>query len=125
MTISLVAGGTENNYIIASNYLLNYAQVFLASIENSITIAGTTAGSIIATQPIFLTNYKKSIIYLLGYENDTTTPQAYTFPVAFSTANIITFNNTSVAGMTLSLTEISFAPDTTTAYTGFIIIEGI
>ena len=44
MTISLVAGGTENNYIIASNYLLNYAQVFLASIENSITIAGTTVG---------------------------------------------------------------------------------
>lgn len=123
MGISLVSGGTENNYIIASNYLLNYVQVFLTSIENSVTIAGTTAGSIYATQPIFLSNYKKALIYLNGYENNTTTAQTYTFPVAFI-SNIITFNNTSIPGMSLSLTNISFAPDTATAYTGYIIIEG-
>ena len=88
------------------------------------TVSGTTAGSFIASQPEQGSSYKKVIIYLDGYENDTTTAQTYTFPVAFSTIAEITSNTASVPVVSTSLTEFSIAPDTTTAYTGIIVIEG-
>ena len=88
------------------------------------TVSGTTAGSFIASEPISEPTYKKVIIYLDGYENDTTTAQTYTFPVAFSTIAEITSNTASVPVVSTSLTEFSIAPDTTTAYTGIIVIEG-
>ena len=88
------------------------------------TVSGTTAGSFIASQPQSSIGYKKIIIYLDGYENDTTTAQTYTFPVPFSTVAAITSNTASVPVVSTSLTEFSIAPDTTTAYTGIIVIEG-
>lgn len=88
------------------------------------TIVGTTAGSIIASQPEQGASYKKVVIYLDGYENDSTTAQTYTFPVAFVNTPVASVNTTSIAGMTISNSSVSFAPDSTTIYTGFIIIEG-
>ncbi len=69
-------------------------------------------------------SYKKVIVYANGYENDTTTAQTYTFPVAFTYTPVITTNSASIPNVSVSTTSISLAPDTTTAYTGWIIIEG-
>ena len=91
---------------------------------NATTVSGTTAGSFTANEIDPKPDYKKVIIYLDGYENDSTTAQTYTFPVAFSTVAVITNNSASVPGVSTSLTEFSIAPDTTTAYTGIIVIEG-
>jgi hypothetical protein len=88
------------------------------------TTSGTTAGSFVSNQVESSKIYKKVIINLNGYENDSTTAQTYTFPVAFSTVAVITTNSASVPGVSTSLTEFSIAPDTTTAYTGIIVIEG-
>ena len=88
------------------------------------TITGTTAGSAIASMPFQGSSYKKVIVYLDGYENDSTTAQTYKFPVAFTYTPSTTNNSASVPGVTVSTTELSLAPDTTTAYTGWIIIEG-
>lgn len=93
-----------------------------ATAKFSITI--DTAGSFTASQSKSKRSYKKVLIYLDGYENDSTTAQTYTFPVPFSTVAVITTNSASVPVVSTSLTEFSIAPDTTTAYTGIIVIEG-
>jgi len=95
--------------------------VNLSTATNMIT--GTTAGSIIWNMPYQGSGYKKVMVYLNGYENDTTTAQTITFPTAFTyTPNV--YNPNSVPGVTVSTTALSLAPDTTTAYTGWIIVEG-
>ena len=94
------------------------------SINLQTTVSGTTAGSFIASMPIDTSMYKKVMIYLDAYENDSTTAQTYTYPVPFSTVAEITSNTASVPVVSTSLTEFSIAPDTTTAYTGIIVIEG-
>ena len=88
------------------------------------TVNGTTAGSFIASMLQADIKYKKVLIYLDAYENDSTTAQTYTYPVPFSTVAEITANTATVPVVSTSLTEFSIAPDTTTAYTGIIVIEG-
>ena len=88
------------------------------------TITGTTGGKFIATMPEQGSSYKKIIIYLINYENDTTTAQTYTYPTAFNTIAEITTNTANMPGISLNNSSISFAPDTTTAYVGLVIIEG-
>jgi len=88
------------------------------------TLAGTTAGSIVYSMPFQGSSYKKFIAYASGYENDTTTAQSITFPVAFSTVANVTFNSTALT-LTSSLTALTIsAPNSTTTYTGMIIVEG-
>ena len=88
------------------------------------SLTGTTAGSITYIQVNALSTYKKVLIYANGYENDTTTNQSITYPVAFSTVAAVTFNNTGLTVST-SLTALTItAPDTTTTYTGVIVVEG-
>jgi len=103
------------------------AQTFNASINPNIsqsTLSGTTAGSIVYSMPFQGSSYKKFIAYANGYENDTTTSQSITFPVAFSTVAAITFNNTELT-VTNNLTSLTIsAPNNTQLYTGLIIIEG-
>ena len=96
----------------------------VSNMFNSLQITGTTAGSLKCKPANIQSGYKKVIIYLDGYENDSTTAQTYTYPVPFSTVAEITSNTASVPVVSTSLTEFSIAPDTTTAYTGIIVIEG-
>ena len=88
------------------------------------TITGTTAGSAVASMPIQEPTYKKVVVWLNGYENDTTTAQTYTFPMGFTETPAITTNSASVPGVSVSTTALALAPDTTTAYTGWIVVEG-
>lgn len=94
------------------------------------TLSGPSAGTIYWFQPFQGTAYKKVMVYLVGYENDTTTPTIITFTTAFVTLGSITsntINGLSTANGTLSLTntELTINPDNTTVYTGIIVIEGI
>lgn len=92
--------------------------------DTQTTVTGTTAGSLVATMPVQETTYKKAIIWLDGYENDTTTAQTYTFPMGFTETPAVTTNSASVPGVSVSKSTLSLAPDTTTAYTGWIVVEG-
>jgi len=88
------------------------------------SLTGTTAGSITYIQVNSLSTYKKVLLYANGYENDTTTNQSITYPVAFSTVAAVTFNNTGLTVST-SLTALTItAPNSTTTYTGVIVVEG-
>ena len=96
----------------------------LVNISSATTsVTGTTAGSFIWDMPFQGSGYKKVVVYLDGYENDTTTAQTITFPTAFSYAPNV-YNPAAVPGITASTTALSIDPDTTTVYTAWIIVEG-
>jgi len=88
------------------------------------SVAGTTAGTIYWTMPFQGTAYKKCIVYLSGYENNTTTAQTITFPTAFTDTPYIAANTASVPGVSVSTTALSINPDSTSTYTGWIVVEG-
>ena len=87
-------------------------------------LTGSTAGSIVWSMPFQGPGYKKLLAYLDGYENDTTTAQAISYPTAFTEVPVISTNSASVPGVTTTATELSIDPNTTTAYTGWVIVEG-
>jgi len=87
------------------------------------TLAGSTAGSITYSMPTAEGAYKKFVAYASGYENDTTTAQTISFPVAFTnTPYIVTAPSGLISSTTT--TSITLASGTTTTYTGWVIIEG-
>ena len=93
--------------------------------------AGTTAGTVLQ-QPIeYGPFYKKIIFYFNGYENDTTTDQTIDFQwttnnltIPFTSVASVVYNNT---GLTISASTTGItitAPDSTTTYSGIVIVEG-
>ena len=87
------------------------------------TLTGTTAGSIVWSQPEQGSAYKKFIGYANGYENTTATAQTITYPTAFTNTPIISSNST---GMTLSTSTsaLTLPASMSATATGWIIIEG-
>jgi len=88
------------------------------------SLAGETAGTLYYIQVFSLSSYKKVLIYADGYENDTTTNQSITYPTAFATVAAVTANTT---GLTVSTTTSALtitSPDSTTTYSGVIVVEG-
>ena len=116
--------GNANTWTALQTFSSGVSASLVENTATQTTITGTTAGSAIASMPEQGSSYKKAIVWLDAYENDSTTAQTYTFPVAFTNTPAITTNSASVPGVTVSTTALSLAPDTTTAYTGWIIIEG-
>ncbi len=106
-------------------------QTFSAGVSTSVvqntavqsTLTGSTAGSIVYSMPEQGSSYKKFIAYANGYENDTTTAQTITFPVAFTnTPAVITAPSGLIASV--NTTAITLTSGTTTTYTGWVILEG-
>ena len=95
----------------------------LAVTAATASLAGTTAGAIDYTMPEQGT-YKKFVAYANAYENDTATNQTITFPVAFTNTPVV---STNTSGLTVSVSTTTLtitAPDATTTYTGYIMVEG-
>jgi hypothetical protein len=87
------------------------------------SIAGTTAGTIYWQMP-FGANFKMLVYYFDAYENDTTTNQVIDFAQTFTYAPAVVYNNT---GLTLSASTTALtitSPDSTTTYSGWIMIIG-
>jgi len=112
---------TSDEYLNLYTHATNNSGVILKT-ENS--TSGTTAGTVSMKFIMYLSNYKKLMIYLSGYENDTTTNQTINYPLLFSTSAIITGNNTGLT-ITASTTGITItSPNSTTTYSGIVIVEG-
>jgi len=92
--------------------------------SSSYALAGSTAGSIVYSMPE-QGNFKQVKAFVSAYENDTATSQTISFPVAFTDSPVVT-QNSSELSLSVSTTELTItAPDSTTSYTGLIIIEGV
>ena len=111
--------GTKGN---ASAFRVHDSWVETNSVTT--TLAGTTAGNIYWAQPERGTR-KVFTAVADAYENDTTTDQTITFPVAYTYTPAVVINTT---GLTVSATTTTLtitAPDATTTYSGVIEVVGI
>ena len=128
------AGGSPNPRlpVIQNNGTGYYVTVKHIESQPSST-SGTTAGTV---QPYVIeygTNYKKMIFQFSGYENDTTTDQTIDYP-ANGAPHSNSLNFSSSAGISLNTTGLTIsastsgititAPDSTTTYSGIVIVEG-
>ena len=112
---SLASGQLLETDFVISNGTTN-------QLSNSNT--GTTAGTVDMLLSEWRPLAKKAIITFSGYENDTTTNQTVDFPAPFSSYVVITGNST---GLTISASTSGItitAPDSTTTYSGIVIVEG-
>jgi len=112
---------------------IGYIDIDLINVESGSTLSsfplqsttdGTTAGTVFMNGVKYTPLYKKYIIQFSGYENDTTTNQAINYPLPFSSYAVISANNT---GLTISASTSGItitAPDSTTTYSGIVIVEG-
>jgi len=117
-----VASNINNEFINLYTHSTNNLTNIILNTENS--NPGTTAGTVSMKFISYLSTYKKLIIYLSGYENDTTTNQTINFPLPFSSYAVISANNT---GLTISASTLGItitAPNSTTTYSGIVIVEG-
>jgi len=87
------------------------------------TLTGTTAGSIVWSQPLQGSALKLVILYANGYENTTTTAQTITFTKAFTNTPAVLVNTTGMT-ITVSTTGVTLPTSMTAAATGWIIIAG-
>jgi len=87
------------------------------------TLTGTTAGSIIWSQPLQGSALKLVAMYANGYENTTTTAQTITFTKAFTNTPAVLVNTTGMS-ITVSTTGVTLPTGMTAAATGWIIIAG-
>ena len=88
------------------------------------TLSGTTAGTVVWSQPFQGVSFKKFVGYSSGYENNTASNQTITFTTAFTNPPVIVANTT---GLTLSVSTTALtitAPNNTNTFSGNIIIEG-
>ena len=87
------------------------------------TLTGTSAGSIVWSQPLQGSALKLVILYANGYENTTTTAQSITFTTAFKNTPATLVNTTGMS-ITVSATGVTLPASMTAAATGWIIIAG-
>jgi len=112
---SFILNNTTNTSLVRIKPTLDYPQQ---------STNGTTAGTVVITLIDYSPYNKKYVITFSGYENDSTSNQTIDFPLAFSSYAIISGNNT---GLTISASTTGItitAPDSTTTYSGIIIVEG-
>jgi hypothetical protein len=87
------------------------------------TLTGTSAGSIIWSQPLQGSALKLVILYASGYENTTTTAQSISFTKAFTNTPATLVNTTGMT-ITVSATGVTLPASMTAAATGWVIIAG-
>jgi len=87
------------------------------------TLTGTSAGSIVWSQPLQGSALKLVVLYASGYENTTTTAQSITFTKAFTNTPAVIVNTTGMS-ITVSTTGVTLPASMTAAATGWIIIGG-
>lgn len=133
---TVTAGGaavtnTASLYVAANTATIgtnNYGLACAASIDSVIaqtTLNGTTAGTIVWSQPFQGSSYKKFVAVAAAYENDTLGNQTITFTKPFASTPVVVGNST---GLTISVSTTTLtitAPNVVTTYSGTIIIEGV
>jgi hypothetical protein len=123
--IGTTGGSISGLYSLIIHQIEGYGSIGTYPIgSRGTTTAGTTTGTVAMQFEKFGQLYKKLMIQFSGYENDTATNQTISYPLPFNTSAVISANNT---GLTISTTTSGItitAPNSTTTYSGIVIVEG-
>ena len=114
----------NSDLINIQNIIIHYYNNNITNLPTMSSTSGTTAGTVNMNFVEYRLYYKKLVITFSGYENDTTTNQTISFPLSFSSYAVISANNT---GLTISTTTTGItitSPNSTTTYSGIVIVEG-
>jgi len=120
-TVSSLTATTLSVSSSATIDTVNYSVENPNTTQNTLT--GTSAGSIVWSQPLQGSALKLVIMYANGYENTTTTAQSITFTKAFTNTPAVLVNTTGMT-ITVSTTGVTLPTSMTAAATGWIIIAG-
>ena len=119
---------TNPQYFSIDSPQFLYAVIDTQNIFNRTTTNGTTAGTVTYSLVKWDVNYKKIMYIFNGYENDTSTNQTITLTT--SLISITSLNiTTNTTGLTITVDSTTgeltiTAPDSTTTYSGIVIVEG-
>lgn len=128
-SITVASTGSTTYSLTGTTPTFTFSQAvnFSATINSNIaqtTLNGTTAGTIIWSQPSQGSSSKEFVGYANGYENNSAVNQTITFTTAFTNTPVIIANSTGLT-LTVSTTTLTItAPNSTTTFTGNIIIGG-
>lgn len=89
------------------------------------TLAATTSGSVVYSQPVQGFGYKVFAAELVTYVNSTTTSQTIAFPKAFTYTPVVTANSTTLTITATTTTLTITTTNSATAYNGLILVSGI
>jgi hypothetical protein len=120
-TVSSLTATTLSVSSSATVGTVNYSVENPNTAQNTLT--GTTAGSIVWSQPMQGSALKLVILYANGYENTTTTAQSITFTKAFTNTPAVLVNTTGMS-ITVSTTGVTLPTSMTATASGWIIIAG-
>jgi len=120
-TVSSLTATTLSVSSSATVGTVNYSVENPNTTQNTLT--GTSAGSIVWSQPMQGSALKLVVLYANGYENTTTTAQSITFTKAFTNTPAVLVNTTGMS-ITVSTTGVTLPASMTAAATGWIIIAG-
>jgi hypothetical protein len=126
LTISPTTGIVVASINLGNANTWSAVQTFSTATKHSMTqttLSGTSAGSIIWSQPEQGTAWKKFIAYFSGYENTTGTAQTIAYSTAFTNTPIVTGNSTGTTP-TISNTTVTLPINMGATATGFLIVEG-
>ena len=119
---------TNPQYFSIDSPQFNFEIGNTQNIFNRTIINGTTSGTITYSLVKWDFNYKKIMYIFNGYENDTSTNQTITLTT--SLISITSLNiTTNTTGLTITVDSTTgeltiTAPDSTTTYSGIVIVEG-
>ena len=120
-TVSSLTATTLSVSSSATVGTVNYSVENPNTTQNTLT--GTSAGSIVWSQPLQGSALKLVILYANGYENTTTTAQSITFTKAFTNTPAVLVNTTGMS-ITVSTTGVTLPTSMTATASGWIIIAG-
>ncbi|MEM3423437.1 MAG: hypothetical protein QXE51_02630 [Nitrososphaeria archaeon] len=124
----LILANTSNNTVyiytypqanILSPYILN--DFYYKTGNNFYPVNGTSSGTILVSNPVNSSFYKKYILYFSNYENTTTTAQ--TISTNFSSIGGVTSNTTGMS-VTFSNNILTLPTSMSATASGIIVIEG-
>ena len=120
-TVSSLTATTLNVSSSATVGTVNYSVENPNTTQNTLT--GTSAGSIVWSQPMQGSALKLVVLYANGYENTTTTAQRITFTKAFTNTPAVIVNTTGMS-ITVSAAGVTLPTSMTATASGWIIIAG-
>lgn len=128
---------SSGNYPVSTYFdganVMHFGKSVATDLNAPVSVSGTTAGGFSWVMPFIGNYYKKLLMYFSGYENDTSSNQVYNlttggygngYLASFSTVAEVTHNSAGINITFSGSTVTIYTTNSTTTYSGLVIVEG-